>query len=246
MDIKKHTFDVLNVADLDRSLRGCYFQYNDKLIELTGFTNDEDDHVAVNGRRIRTEPGALLYGREFRLGPIQTRALFDPDNLLPRIRSGHVNILRSDGTLDGSWMLRRKIGGYVRGYGPRSCNWGQIQLAYDLYQEYFYPSDSANMTLPHILGSAFAGGRYVTARAALTMLASMERARAIAIAPNLLVYGSGTTVYSVIPELGVYFRLRVNPDTDKVEIYGDPICHDASPASVIYARRLTSKGIAHA
>lgn len=186
MDIKKHTFDVLNTEDMTRSFHGCLMRFNDSIIRLSEFFTGDGGAMSCTGQKIRCEPGVELLGREFRLGANQMRALADPDNLLPVIRSGHVNILDVySGKMRGHYTFSRKVGGYVRGYGARSIHCYSADLdGSDAYYELSGVSDNDHSL--RVLHSAFTGGNYASAAVAYEDLLTADPRASVALAPNIL------------------------------------------------------------
>lgn len=196
MDIKKHTFDVLNAEDMTRSFTGCIMRFNDSIIRIGEFNTNDAGVLGCYGQKIRVEPGVELIGREFRLGINQMRALTDPDNLLPFVRAGHVNVPDAyTGKLLGHFCLSRKVGGYVRGYGPRSTNVTYAEaVGNDAYYEQTGISDGDRIL--RVLHAAFTGGNYLTANEAYGLLEWYSDRQMLALTHNVLMqkYGSGIRV----------------------------------------------------
>ena len=87
-------------------------RFSDSVIRLSEFFLSEGRAMNCVGQKIRSGPGEDLVGRDFRLGVNQLRAMQDPDNLLPGIRSGHVNIYDPyTGKIRGNFSIRVRRGG---------------------------------------------------------------------------------------------------------------------------------------
>lgn len=196
MEIKKYTFDVLNADDMHRSFSGCLMRFNDSVIRFSEFFLSEGRTMTCVGQKIRSGPGEDLVGRDFRLGVNQLRAMQDPDNLLPSIRSGHVNIYDPyTGKIRGNFNFTRKVGGFIRGYSPRSIVTNSVGLAGSTA---FYARDIVNdeAVALRVLHSAFTGGNYPTAADAYEAIQAYSERDLIALSPNVLMqqFGNATRV----------------------------------------------------
>ena len=239
MDIKKHTFDVLNAEDMTRSFSGCLMRFNDSVIRLSEFFNSDGGAMSCTGQKVRCEQGVELLGREFRLGANQMRALADPDNLLPVIRSGHVNILDSyTGKMRGYYSFTRRVGGYVRGYGPRSIHCYAANFdGIDAYYESSVVTDSDRIL--RILHAAFTGGNYVTAAEAYEDLATAQHRSIIALAPNILMQKYESTIrVSLTHASGSFLCVKRDDGSVAADMTSNRI---DNPASIRMYSRIISK-----
>jgi len=232
MEIKKHTFDVLNVEDLQRSLGNCFMRFNDSVIMLREFHRREEG-IACTASKIVQNNGSDLIGREFRLGVNQLRAAFDPDNLLPIVRSGFVNIYEDDGAITGRYFLQRKVGGYVRGYGERSVRVGGAHTD-GPHVGSSWTSDSYRVL--RVLHSAFTGGMYVSfdqAVATLTDAASSYATQVLALSPTMILIRSGSEVrlhYSMCP--GVFRAVCQDDGSYKVDTRSNRILDSRTSSAI--------------
>ncbi len=231
MEIKKHTFDVLNVDDLQRSLGNCFMRFNDSVIMLRAFYRREEG-LACTASKIIQSSGSDLIGREFRLGVNQLRAAFDPDNLLPIVRSGFVNICEEDGTLTGRYFLQRKVGGYVRGYGERSVRVGGAHTD-GPHVGSSWTSDSYRIL--RVLHSAFTGGMYVSFEQAVATLTDFNSSytTTLAISPTMLLFRVGTEVwfhYSMCN--GMFKVIRQDDGTYKVDTRSNRLIDSRTQSTV--------------
>jgi hypothetical protein len=232
MEIKKHTFDVLNTDDLQRSLGNCIMRFNGSVILLREFYS-RDGEIACSASKINPASGPDLIGREFRLGVNQLRAAFDPDNLLPVIRSGFVNIYEEDtGGLTGRYFLQRKIGGYVRGYGERSV---RVGATYTDGPHVVSSWTSDSYRILRVLHSAFTGGMYVSFEQAVATLTDFNSSytTTLAISPTMLLFRVGTEVwfhYSMCN--GMFKVIRQDDGTYKVDTRSNRLIDSRTQSTV--------------
>lgn len=199
MDIKKYTFDVLSAEDMTRSFAGCLLNYRGSIIRVNECYVGSAGAMSCVGSRVRVYPEHNLLGPDFRLGANQMRALLDPVNLLPAIRSGHVNIVDpDDGVLRGDLSFVRKVGGYVRGYGIRSVLCNSVSVLESVAYQGSRVVTSEERIL-RVLHAAFSGGNYVSPEEARSILLRTKLQRIIALSPNVLMqhWGDGVRVMVV-------------------------------------------------
>lgn len=237
MEIKKYTFDVLNADDMHRSFSGCLMRFNDSVIRFSEFFLSEGRTMTCVGQKIRSGPGEDLVGRDFRLGVNQLRAMQDPDNLLPIIRSGHVNIYDPyTGKIRGNLSFTRKVGGFIRGYSPRSIVTSAVGLT---GSDAAYCGSIVNdeAVALRVLHSAFTGGNYPTAGDAYEAIQTYGDRDLIALSPNVLMQRFGNVTRVVVSHGVGSFIVKKEDGGVVADISSNT--HAASNVRRVYARILS-------